>query len=120
SSRDLDGSIVSYLWEQVGGSPSVTITNPNSVVTSFIAPSISTDSELAFKLSVTDNLGASSSDEVKITLKNINSGPVSNAGVDQIAVEGSVVTLNGTATDNDPSSLTVIWNQTAGPSVKLS
>lgn len=50
-----------------------------------------------------------------------NRAPTANAGVDSTSVEGSTVTLSGTAsTDPDGTIATWEWSQTAGPDVTLS
>jgi LmbE family N-acetylglucosaminyl deacetylase len=50
-----------------------------------------------------------------------NRPPVPNAGTDQQANEGVMVTLNGTASfDPDGTALTYSWRQVSGPSVTLS
>jgi hypothetical protein len=62
-SRDLDGRISSYLWEQISGPNQSTIVNHNSVktlVTNLITGTYS------FKLTVTDNNGASANDDITI------------------------------------------------------
>lgn len=49
-----------------------------------------------------------------------NNPPNANAGIDQTVNEGTLVNLNGTASnDPDADPLTYIWTQTAGPSVTL-
>lgn len=54
-SQDYDGHIVSYQWQQISG-PTVQINNANNAMASFVAPATAT--ELIFKLTVTDNEGA--------------------------------------------------------------
>ena len=52
----------------------------------------------------------------------VNTPPLANADIDQTVFQGSLVTLNGTASndpDNGPSPLTYAWTQTSGPSVTL-
>jgi hypothetical protein len=46
--------------------------------------------------------------------------PVADAGPDQVADSGATVSLSGTATDPDSTSLTYHWSQTGGPAVVLS
>ncbi len=55
-SRDIDGSIVSYLWSQVSGEM-VTLDDPSSATPSFDNPGV--DSLLEFELTVIDDDGAS-------------------------------------------------------------
>jgi len=74
-STDVDGDIVSYQWSQVSG-PLVTLINSSSVRPTFIAPAIGdTDETLTFTLTVTDNVGFKSSDNVTISLRKKTSLP---------------------------------------------
>ena len=51
----------------------------------------------------------------------INNPPVANAGSDQTAEVNTLVTLDGSASnDPDGDSLTFSWTQAAGPSINLS
>ena len=63
ASNDSDGSISSYLWEQITGD-AVTLSTYNGEFSSFTAPTISTS--LTFKLTVTDNEDGTDSDTVTI------------------------------------------------------
>jgi hypothetical protein len=107
------------LWVQTGGSPIVDITNAATAQASFTAPAIGTgDTQLTFQLTVTDNLGAESSDAIVVT---INAAPVADAGPDQIVQPGVSVTLDGAgSTDDGNGALSYAWMQTAGPPVSLS
>ncbi|MGQ0594328.1 MAG: PKD domain-containing protein [Gammaproteobacteria bacterium] len=52
----------------------------------------------------------------------VNLAPIANAGQDQTATAGDLVTLDGSGSsdpDNGPSPLTFSWTQTAGPAVTL-
>ena len=75
SSTDPDGAITSYRWEQTAGSPAVTLSDPNAVNPTFRVPasmlmgSIDADTTLTFRLTVTDNNGASDSSDVNVVLK---------------------------------------------------
>ena len=69
--NDSDGTIVSYLWQQVSGT-SVAINNSDQTNAGFTAPDIDQDEVLTFSLTVTDNNGASSSDNVSITINHVN------------------------------------------------
>ena len=101
-SSDADGQITSYLWEQanIGGTP-VNLVDATSPTVSFDAPDPGEKKALVFRLTVTDNAGTSSSDDVTIT---VNPGPAVDAGADQtITFSGSApleIILQGTAIDD--------------------
>ncbi|MCO1335292.1 hypothetical protein MO867_13220 [Microbulbifer sp. OS29] len=65
-SNDPDGSIVSQKWEQVSGPP-VELMNASNLIASFKAPAEPT--VLSFKLSVTDNRGATSQMTVNVDVE---------------------------------------------------
>jgi K319L-like, PKD domain len=67
-SSDEDGRLVSYKWKQTDG-PKVDIKDSDEAKASFNAPSLSEDSKLVFKLTVTDDQDASGSDQVSIKVK---------------------------------------------------
>jgi lysophospholipase L1-like esterase len=67
-SRDLNGTIVSYVWEQTTG-PGVTLSG-SGAQRSFTAPAVgSTAVALTFRLTVTDDDGATGADTVTVTLQ---------------------------------------------------
>ena len=68
-SRDTDGTIVSYLWEQTAG-PGVTLSG-SGAQRSFTAPS--TAATLTFRLTVTDDDGATGADTVTVTVQPVGS-----------------------------------------------
>lgn len=65
ASTDIDGSIASFLWQQISG-PNVTLVNPSAARASFMAPSAG--AVLEFELIVTDNEGAADARRVTITI----------------------------------------------------
>ena len=121
SSSDLDGRIVSYAWTQRSG-PSVALSGAKTASASFAAPAVIQDTVLTFRLTVTDDDGASASDDVDITVvpAPVNKPPVADAGEDQTATSGDTVYLVG-AESSDPDGLiaSYAWTQTAGPNVVL-
>jgi sugar lactone lactonase YvrE len=124
ASKDPDSDPVTYSWIQTDG-PSVKLNDADTSMATFTAPSnISSDTDLIFRLTVTDNKNASSTDDVKVTIKHIpqpNQSPVANAGTDQTVNEGYAVTLDGTASsDSDGSIASYSWKQIEGPIVTLS
>ncbi|MGZ8219724.1 Ig-like domain-containing protein [Methylomagnum sp.] len=66
-SRDPDGSIVAHFWEQTAG-PVVALSNPAVASPSFTAPTVTQDTDLNFKLTVTDDRGSKASATVTITV----------------------------------------------------
>ena len=64
-SSDPNGNPLTYLWTQVSG-PSATIQNPRSVRTRVNA--IGTEGTAVFRVTVTDSVGAASTDEVRMTI----------------------------------------------------
>jgi uncharacterized protein YkwD len=74
SGSDPDGSIVSWSWRQVSG-VAVNLSGANSQSVVFTAPDSATTIRL--ELTVTDDAGASDSDEVAITVKAAPSGTTS-------------------------------------------
>ncbi|MDD9818552.1 MAG: hypothetical protein OXU61_10545, partial [Gammaproteobacteria bacterium] len=135
-----DRGALSYAWSQVGGTPSVTLSDSAAVSPAFTVPALSAETTLTFRLTVTDGMGNSGTDDVEVRLL-----PVFNisAGVDQSVDEGDSVSLsvaisdesrpdfcndfgrsgyrfNGMETILCESGLvqreyTYVWEQTAGP-----
>jgi hypothetical protein len=120
-SRDPDGDMITFAWRQVAG-PTVTLTNPTTARPTFTAPIVAATVPppitLTFELVVNDGQLPSRPDQIVVT---VNRRPIANAGPDQLADEGTTVTLDGTMSrdpDNDP--LTFAWRQVSGPAVTIS
>ena len=64
SGNDPDGSIVSHVWTQVSGA-TATITTPSSYTTTITGLTTGT---YVFRLTVTDNLGATGQDDMTVTV----------------------------------------------------
>jgi hypothetical protein len=118
------GSIISYRWQQIGGSQIVGLTGADTATPTFIAPSVAANTILSFQLTVTDSDGgasASSIVNVLVRKNNLNQSPIANAGPNQIVNQGSFVRLDGTGS-YDPSGGVIIgysWVQTAGIPISL-
>ena len=116
------GFIISYQWQQIAGAVAVPLAGANTQTPTFTAPFFTGSTTLTFRLTVTNNLGASSSSTVNIfvTGNNFNQAPVAIATTpSQVVSRGSTVTLDGTASFS-PSGATIVsysWVQTSGPSV---
>ncbi len=73
SGSDADGTIASYSWTQAGG-PTVTLSGASTSNASFTAPQVTANTALTFRLTVTDNQGATGTDTVTITVTNGDGG----------------------------------------------
>lgn len=70
ASTDPDGSIARYVWRQVTG-PAVALTNANTATASFLAPRVSADTTLTFRLLVDDGDNGTSTDTVNVVVRNV-------------------------------------------------
>ena len=115
SGTDVDGTISSYLWTKVSGPATSNIVNPSSAVTDVSGLSQGT---YQFKLTVTDNKGATGSSTVQVIVNPAaNIAPVANAGNNQtITLPTSTVSLRGSGTDADGTIASYAWAKVSGPS----
>jgi hypothetical protein len=117
SGSDADGTISSYQWEQVvsGSEPTVTLTDANTATATFDAPSVSANTGLTFKLTVTDNDGTTAEYTVVVTVKNVNQAPVASLTADPSSIEeGSTSTLDASASTDDVGIAEYIFEQVGG------
>ncbi|MBC7946775.1 MAG: T9SS type A sorting domain-containing protein [Chitinophagaceae bacterium] len=114
SATDADGTIASYSWSRVSGPTTFTIANITSAVTALTGLLQGT---YVFRLTATDNGGATSTDDVTVTVNGlINVAPTSNAGPDRtLTLPTNSTTLNGSGTDADGSISTYAWTRVSGP-----
>jgi len=118
-SKDEDGSIAAYRWEQVGGSPTLALEGSETSKASFTAPGAAGGAvRLTFQLTVTDNLGVQAVDSAVV---DISVPPIADAGADQEVESGSIVNLDGSGSAGGTNDLaSYAWVQTSGPHVALS
>jgi len=114
---DEDGSISTYAWTQVSGD-NVTITNADQVNASFISGDITAITTYEFSLTVTDNEGAQTSDNIVVTV-DPNYPPVAVIGDDQFVTSGSTVTLDGSASSDIEGAITYLWTQSDTTAVSI-
>lgn len=72
NSMSKDSVILSYTWKQIPN-PNVTIGSANTMIWSFVAPNVSTDTTFTFELTVTNDKGITSTDDVNIIVRDGNS-----------------------------------------------
>ncbi len=96
------------------------MTGSNTANPTFTAPVNTTFNQfLVFSLTVDDGLATSAADTVQLIVPP-NAPPIVDAGNDVTSPGGSLVALEGTATDVENDPLTYQWTQVGGPSVTLS
>jgi len=114
-SYDPDGSIVRWQWTLISGPATPVIVNANAAVT---AVSNLIQGTYAFRLTVTDDAGATASDEVQVIVNRpANQLPVARAGNDiTISLPVSQAQLDGSASyDPDGTITTFTWTRISGP-----
>jgi hypothetical protein len=120
---DADGTIVSYSWKMTTG----TIATLSGTNTSLLTATGLVEGPYVFRLTVTDNFGATKFDDVKITVKTsaegstaTNQAPVAEAGADRlITLPSNSITITGTGTDADGTISTYTWSKISGGSATL-
>jgi hypothetical protein len=118
SSFDPDGTISAYAWSQISGPSAAFITGAN---TSTPAVSQLIAGQYVYQLTVTDNNGATNSNQVTITVNpavsKVNLPPVANAGPsDTITLPNNTYMLNASqSTDPDGTITSYQWQQIGGP-----
>ncbi len=122
ASYDPDGTLKAFSWTLTSGQGSVIISNASTAhpgVTGLIPGSYT------FQLTVTDNSGASSSDQVTITVLPApvqpNEPPVANAGSNlTVTLPANSIVLNGSNSfDPDGTIVHFAWSQSSGPSAAI-
>jgi K+-transporting ATPase c subunit len=118
SGTDADGTVLYYQWTKVSGPAPFVIGSPNNPQTTV---SGLTEGVYVFRLQVTDNSGATATDDVVVTVyapvPPPNQAPVANAGIDRvITLPLNSVLLMGTGTDPDGTITAYNWAYVSGPS----
>jgi len=114
NSKDPDGSIKTYSWKKKTGPVLGSIVTPNAAKTTLTALVAGV---YVFELTVTDDKGATNTDEVTVTVNTAaNKPPVSNAGNDiSITQPASSVQLNGTGSKDDDGTISSYsWKKISG------
>ncbi|MET3878225.1 poly(3-hydroxybutyrate) depolymerase/ribosomal protein L14 [Chitinophaga sp. OAE865] len=116
ASADADGQIVTWLWEKTAGPAGGNIASAGAAKTNI---SNLQEGTYTFRLTVTDNNGATSQATVNVvvTAAPVNQPPVADAG-NNISIQLPVnsAALDGSASaDADGQIVTWLWEKTAGP-----
>jgi len=118
SGTDANGSISSYKWTQSSGPSSSSISNStsaNATVSSLV------QGTYLFDLLVTDNLGATATDRMQVTVNPSgpppNQLPSANAGSDKsVPLPVNNVSIAGSGSDPDGTISGYLWSKVSGPS----
>lgn len=106
SGTDPDGTIASYHWNLISGPPTITLSDVEVAV---LNVSDLVAGTYSFELIISDNRGATATDEVKIFVNAQNQAPIVSAGPDRtITKPTNTATLNGTSSDPDG---TITWRE---------
>ncbi len=127
ASYDPDGKIVRYVWKQISGPASATITSARSTAPVTMANGLTKKGIYVFELAVADNRASFTRDQVNITVSDTlipapaptpgNSPPVANAGDDETLNGWNVCLLNATLSkDHDGWISSGGWTKISGPS----
>ncbi|RJS20708.1 histidine kinase [Corallococcus sp. H22C18031201] len=123
ASSDLDGEELEYTWEQVDDTGvAVTLTGADKAVATFTAPEVEADTQLVFRLTVSDGITEATQD-VAVTVKNVdaapNHAPTGKSPGAFTRKEGTEIVFDASNfTDPDGDEMTYHWTQVGGPVVK--
>ncbi|MET0635092.1 MAG: T9SS type A sorting domain-containing protein [Chitinophagaceae bacterium] len=122
TASDADGSITSYAWKKVGGPSQFTLSSTtifNPILSALVAGTYQ------FSVTVTDNKGATATDNINVIVKPIvviptptaNKKPTVGAGSDKtITMPVNSLQFAATAADEDGKITKYMWHKTEGPS----
>lgn len=113
SGTDTDGTISSYSWIQILGPSTASLTGET---TATLLAGTLIEGTYEFQLTVTDNKGATATDNVIVIVNSAaNIPPVANAGTDSvITLPVNSVHLLGSATDADGTVVSFLWEIQSG------
>ncbi|HET7506579.1 MAG TPA: S8 family serine peptidase [Kofleriaceae bacterium] len=123
ASHDPDGTIASYAWTvttclTLTGPCNPTLNGATTATPQFQAPA--SPGIIVFQLTVTDNVGATATDTIQISMF-LQAPAAAIVAATSCVQGGSTVTLNGTgSSDADGTIVAYAWTQLSGPPVTLS
>lgn len=108
SASDPDGTVSTYVWEKVSGPAGGGITNPSASSTGISGLGEGT---YTYRVTVTDNGGATASDDINIIVATAGNTAV-NAGPDQLLPLGTTsATLSGTGVSSSSTDLIIFFGE---------
>ena len=113
ASSDVDGNALTYNWSLTSkpSGSSAMLTNPTTPL-----PSLAIDKAGTYGAQLVVNDGIASSEPDTVTVSTLNTKPVAQAGTNQSATVGTVISLNGAgSSDVDGDPLTYSWSLTSKP-----
>jgi hypothetical protein len=114
SGTDADGTIFVYAWSRVSGPATFTFGSANAATTTL---NNLVQGTYVFRLTVTDNSGATASDDITVTVNATpNQAPTANAGNNiTLTLPTNSTTLTGNGTDADGTITSYSWSRVSGP-----
>ncbi|KZN31685.1 leucine-rich repeat domain-containing protein [Pseudoalteromonas luteoviolacea] len=121
TASDEDGQIVSYQWTYESPVP-ISVSDTSQTELQVSGVSIDEDTEIKFFVTVTDNQGASVTEQHNITILALPNVPpeVNIVASNALLEERSSFTLNAHAVDSDGQIETYLWQHNSGLDLKLS
>lgn len=110
---DPDGTVASYKWVQISG-PRVSLSSATSAK-AYVSGLVS--GECVFRLTITDNNGATDYDDVKMVF---SYAPVAYAGSDIRRTSKANFSIIGKGSDRDGTITNYLWSKTSGPGITMS
>ena len=107
SGFDDDNDPLTYSWSQ---DSRLSFDNSSSATSTVTASSVTADTPITLTLTVDDGTD-SHTDTMVLTIRNVNTPPVAEAGRNLPVDEGGSVTLQGSGFDDDNDPLTYSWSQ---------
>ncbi len=107
-STDVDGDALTYSWSLVSVPAGSTATLSNRAI---VNPTFVADKKGTYTVQLVVNDGTFNSTPSQVSISDVNSPPVANAGTGQTVVSHTLLTLDGSrSTDVDGDSLTYTWS----------
>jgi gliding motility-associated-like protein len=119
SGYDPDGTIAAYSWSQISGPTNSSITTTSSPITGVAG---FTEGTYMFRLTVSDNSGNTSVDDILVIVNttNTNSPPLADAGGNQaLKLPTNSINLFGSGIDFDGTVTSYQWTKTGGGAATL-